>query len=392
MNKLPHTPHGQQLALGMSLKPGKVKSMLLTCTDIEKFYGPKRVLDNINLNLQAGEIGVLLGPSGCGKTTLLRIIAGLTEPDNGRIHLDSQDITQQPVHQRGLGMVFQEYALFPHKSVFQNVAFGLRMLHWGKAEIEDRVGQVLALVGLAGFGNRPIHELSGGEQQRVALARSLAPAPRLILLDEPLGALDRALRERLMLELRQILKEAGNVLGRPEGMTAVYVTHDQAEAFAIADKLVVMNNGRIEQTGPPQAVYRQPATPFVARFLGMENIFEAQLVAENPPTVEIGDWRLEIAPSTINHLPLTINHSLPALIRPEAARLAGNETKGVNVVNGRLIQHSFRGRYQLITIETSHQPPFTLKFELETAVTLPPIGQTVNLAIDPESIIPLESG
>ncbi|MBK8899928.1 MAG: ABC transporter ATP-binding protein [Anaerolineaceae bacterium] len=366
--------------------------MLLRCTDIEKSFGGKPVLHHIDLTLAAGEIGVLLGPSGCGKTTLLRIIAGLTAPDNGRIHLNDQDITDQPVHQRGLGMVFQEYALFPHKNVFQNVAFGLRMLHWDQAEIEKRVQQVLELVGLAGFGPRPVHELSGGEQQRVALARSLAPAPRLILLDEPLGALDRALRERLMLDLRQILKNAGSMLGRPEGMTAVYVTHDQAEAFAIADKLVVMNNGRIEQIGSPQAVYRQPATPFVARFLGMENIFEARLVSQMPPIVEIGDWRLAIDPLTINHLPFTIHHSFPLLIRPEAAELVTDDTEAVNVINGRLTQHSFRGRYQLITVETSHQPPATLKFELETAVTLPAIDQPIQLAIDPQGIIPLESG
>ncbi|MCC6603532.1 MAG: ABC transporter ATP-binding protein [Anaerolineae bacterium] len=366
--------------------------MLLHCTDIEKSFGDQLVLRDVDLALGAGEIGVLLGPSGCGKTTLLRIIAGLTLPDNGRIYLNDQDITHQPVHQRGLGMVFQEYALFPHKNVYQNVAFGLRMLHWEQAEIEERVGQVLELVGLAGFGSRLIHELSGGEQQRVALARSLAPAPRLILLDEPLGALDRALRERLMLDLRQILKNAGGMLGRPEGMTAVYVTHDQAEAFAIADQIAVMNNGRIEQIGSPQAVYRQPATPFVARFLGMEDIFEAKLVAENPPTVEIGDWRLEIAPLTINNLPFTIKHSFPILIRPEAAELVTDETEAVNVINGRLLQHSFRGRYQLITLTTSHQPPLTLKFELETAVTLPALGQPIHLAIDPQGILPLESG
>ncbi len=363
--------------------------MLLACIDIEKAYGSNQVLHHIDLTLQSGEIGVLLGPSGCGKTTLLRIIAGLTVPDNGRILLNNQDITHQPVHQRDLGMVFQEYALFPHKNVAQNVGFGLRMLNWDKAQIVDRVEQVLALVGLAGFGPRPIHELSGGEQQRVALARSLAPAPRLILLDEPLGALDRALRERLMLDLRQILKEAGNVLGRPEGMTAVYVTHDQAEAFAIADKLVVMNNGRIEQSDAPQTVYRHPATPFVARFLGMDNIFEAKWTSQNPPLLEIGDWRLEIAQLTVNNLPLTINHSFPVLIRPEAAKLITAETQAPNVLNGRLIQHSFRGRYQLITVEIHG---LTLKFELETAVTLPPVGQPVQLTIDPGSIVPLEGG
>ncbi len=366
--------------------------MLLTCTDIEKSYGDKQVLRHIDLTLQTGEIGVLLGPSGCGKTTLLRIIAGLTVPDNGRIHLNDQDITNLPVHQRELGMVFQEYALFPHKNVAQNVAFGLRMHHWDKPAIHNRVNQVLELVGLAGFGPRPIHELSGGEQQRVALARSLAPAPRLILLDEPLGALDRALRERLMLELRQILKDAGNLLGRPEGMTAVYVTHDQAEAFAIADKLVVMNNGRIEQVAAPQTIYRQPTTSFVARFLGMANIFEAKLVTDNPPVLEIGDWRLEIDPFTIHNSQFIIHNSFPVLIRPEAAKLVADGVKEKNVVCGRLTEHSFRGRYQLITLTTSHQPPLTLKFELETAVTLPSVSHTVQFAVDPGAIVPLESG
>ena len=366
--------------------------MLLQCANIQKSYGDKQVLHDIDLTLAAGEIGVLLGPSGCGKTTLLRIIAGLTSPDNGRITLDDQDITNTPVHLRGLGMVFQEYALFPHKNVFQNVAFGLRMLDWDKPSLERRVREVLELVGLTGFGERPIHELSGGEQQRIALARSLAPAPRLILLDEPLGALDRALRERLMLDLRRILKDAGSMLGRPEGMTAVYVTHDQAEAFAIADKLVVLNNGRVEQIGAPQTIYRQPATPFVARFLGMTNIFEAKLVSHDPSILEIGDWRLEIAPAGVNNSQFTIHNSQFALIRPEAARLIEDGDEAVKVVDGRLTEHSFRGRYQLITVETSHQPPLKLKFELETAVTLPPVGEKVQLSLEPGAIVPLESG
>jgi ABC-type Fe3+/spermidine/putrescine transport system ATPase subunit len=381
-----------ELVLGTVIKRGKVEHMLLSCTQIEKAYGEKLVLHQIDLTLAAGEIGVLLGPSGCGKTTLLRIIAGLTVPDNGRIQLNNQDITDQPVHQRDLGMVFQEYALFPHKNVFQNVAFGLRMLNWNQTDIENRVGLVLELVGLVGFGPRPIHELSGGEQQRVALARSLAPAPRLILLDEPLGALDRALRERLMLDLRQILKEAGNLLGRPEGMTAVYVTHDQAEAFAIADKLVLLNNGRIEQIGSPQAVYRQPATPFVARFLGMENIFEATLVSQNPPALAIGAWRLALASTSESRFSLATDNEFTVLIRPEAAQLMETGQAAPNILNGRLTQHSFRGRYQLITIETDHQPPLTLKFELETAVILPPIGQTIDLAIHSNQIVLLESG
>ena len=219
---------------------------MLILDGITKQFDDQPVLRGISLEIAVGEVVVLLGPSGCGKTTLLRIIAGLEQPDNGRIYLHDSDLTQIPVHQRGFGMVFQDYALFPHKNVFDNAAFGLKMLGWERPSIDERVQQVLSLVDLAGFDQRPIHELSGGEQQRVALARSLAPAPRLLLLDEPLGALDRALRERLMLDLRAILKQAGGVVGRPEGITAVYVTPDQAEAFAIADRVVVMNNGRVD--------------------------------------------------------------------------------------------------------------------------------------------------
>ena len=170
-----------------------------------------------------------------------------------------------PFTDRGFGFVFQDYALFPHKNVYDNVAFGLRMHKWSPEQIRSRVTQVLDLVGLSGFERRSIHDLSGGEQQRVALARAIAPAPRLLLLDEPLGALDRALRERLMLDLRAILKEAGGVVGRPEGITAVYVTHDQAEAFAIADQVMVMNQGRIEQVGTPTELYHQPAKRRLSR-------------------------------------------------------------------------------------------------------------------------------
>ncbi|MEJ2749488.1 MAG: ABC transporter ATP-binding protein, partial [Anaerolineae bacterium] len=186
---------------------------MLSLESIEKAFDDQPVLRGISLEIAVGEVVVLLGPSGCGKTTLLRIIAGLEQPDNGRILLHNADLTPIPVHERGFGMVFQDYALFPHKNVFDNAAFGLKMLGWERPSITERVRQVLSLVDLAGFEERQIHELSGGEQQRVALARSLAPAPRLLLLDEPLGALDRALRERLMLDLRAILKQAGGVVG-----------------------------------------------------------------------------------------------------------------------------------------------------------------------------------
>lgn len=366
--------------------------MQLALENIWKAFDGQPVLRGISLEVVGGEVLVLLGPSGCGKTTLLRIIAGLETPDNGRIRYNDQDIAPLAPYKRNFGFVFQDYALFPHKNVAQNVAFGLRMHHWDKPRLDQRVTEVLALVGLAGYESRPIYELSGGEQQRVALARSLAPAPRLLLLDEPLGALDRALRERLMLELREILKQAGGLLGRPEGMTAVYVTHDQAEAFAIADKVAVMRDGRVEQIGPPHDLYRRPRTPFVARFLGMANVLNGTVISTSPCIVrteigdlEIDDWRLGEDSNRQSSI-----SSRQILIRPEAARFNGNE---INELHGRLRDISFRGRYQIITVVVGDEAqPVTLKFELETAVSLPPIQSSICLSLDPSAIQLLESG
>ncbi len=354
--------------------------LLLNVEHIEKSFEGEPVLRDVSLDLHAGEILALLGPSGCGKTTLLRIIAGLAMADNGRIQYQNQDLVQIPVHQRNFGFVFQDYALFPHKNVHDNVAFGLKMQRWSNERSEQRIQQVLQLVGLVGYENRPIHELSGGEQQRVALARSLAPAPQLLLLDEPLGALDRALRENLMLELRRILKEAGDVLQRPEGITAVYVTHDQAEAFAIADRIVVMNKGRIQQIGAPLELYHQPRTPFVARFLGMPNILTGKVRTLNPLVVEtkIGDLQLNEQEAQVAE-----GDSVALLIRPEAGRIVGNVQEAVNVVNGRIQTISFRGRYQIATIVVG---AVALKLEFETAVTLPTPPAPITLHLIPGNL------
>lgn len=237
---------------------------MLSIRNVTRSFGALKVLRGISLDIADGEILCLLGPSGCGKTTLLRIVAGLEIPDSGDILLNGQSILDIPVHARDFGLMFQDFALFPHMNVEQNVLFGLRMRHIPQARARLRLQEVLELVGLQGFEKRDVAQLSGGERQRLALARSLAPNPRLLMLDEPLGSLDATLRDRLVVELRDIIKRVG--------LTAIYVTHDQHEAFAIADRIAVMNSGQIEQIDTPPALYRHPTTTFVARFLGLNNI------------------------------------------------------------------------------------------------------------------------
>ena len=231
-------------------------------------FGDITAVDDLSLTVGTGEMVCVLGPSGCGKSTLLRVIAGLEEPATGTVRWQGEDITRLPVHRRGFGLMFQDYALFPHRSVAANVAFGLRMQGLGKQEIRQRVEEVLGRVGLAGMGNRGTGQLSGGQQQRVALARAIAPSPRLLMFDEPLGSLDRSLRERLVIELSEVLSGLG--------ITALYVTHDQEEALALADQVMVMNNGRVEQIGSPQDIWSRPGNEFTARFLGFNNLFRPQ--------------------------------------------------------------------------------------------------------------------
>jgi ABC-type Fe3+/spermidine/putrescine transport system ATPase subunit len=265
--------------------------------------------------------------------------------------------------------MFQEFALFPHKNVGQNVAFGLQMKR--EAEIEARMRHMLNLVGLAGFEERDVNSLSGGERQRVALARSLAPDPRLLMLDEPLGALDRALRERLMLEIRQILKKVG--------LTTIYVTHDQAEAFAVADRIVVMSRGHIEQDTTPEELYRRPTTPFVAQFLGFSNLLEATCLADGRIETLLGTWPT----MTGQH---AAGEKVVALIRPEAASLRPTVDDSIPIT-GTLGGALFRGRFYQITIATSGQQ---LTFEMALS-ELPPIGSQMSLWLDPAAILLLSS-
>jgi ABC-type Fe3+/spermidine/putrescine transport system ATPase subunit len=248
---------------------------------VHKRFNSEPVLTDINIEVQRGEILALLGPSGCGKTTLLRLIAGLERVSSGRIYFANEDITETPPHLRHFGLMFQDYALFPHLNVHDNIAFGMKMQRADLKTQERVVDSLLNLVHLPGAGKRNVSQLSGGERQRVALARSLAPEPRLLMLDEPLGALDAVLRDELLIELRQIIKSLN--------IPAVYVTHDQREAFAISDRCAIMNRGQIEQIDRPSELYRYPKTLFVAQFLGMNNILRRELALKllgSPPDVD----------------------------------------------------------------------------------------------------------
>jgi len=254
---------------------------MLTIEDLTVSYGEHRALDGVDLTVGDAEIVCVLGPSGGGKSTLLRAIAGLESPTTGHIRRDGVDLAGVATHHRQLGLMFQDHALFPHRDVIGNVAFGLRMHGVSRAEARARASETLALVGLAGYEQRAIHELSGGEQQRVALARALAPAPALLMLDEPLGALDRGLREHLVDEL--------GALFRTLGLAVLLVTHDHDEAFALGDRVAILNCGRIEQAGPPVELWTRPATAFVAGFLGW-NVTRALapgLVAVRPDALRL---------------------------------------------------------------------------------------------------------
>ena len=254
------------------------KTPLLQVIDIHKSYEGEPLLKGISFSMEENDIVCLLGPSGGGKSTLLRIIAGLETAEKGQILWNGVDLKNTPTHQRNFGFMFQDYALFPHRTVEQNIAFGMRMKNTPQEEMDRRVDELLRKVNLGAFAKRKVTDLSGGEQQRVAMARTLAPRPRLLLLDEPMGALDHSLSEQLLVELRKVLRESGT--------PTIYVTHDQQEAFSIAERIMIMHDGEIVQEGPPQQVYRQPASRWTAEFLGLSNLLDGKVISHNPLQVE----------------------------------------------------------------------------------------------------------
>ena len=305
---------------------------------VSKFYGEVAALDDVTLDFADGSFCSLLGPSGSGKTTLLRSIAGFIEPDRGDILIGGVSVEQIPVRRRGIGMVFQNYALFPHMSVFDNVAFGLSVRGMSSGEIETKVRDMLALVRLEGFDGRKPRQLSGGQQQRVALARALVTEPKVLLLDEPLGALDRRLREEMQIELRQIQ--------RTVGITTIFVTHDQEEALTLSDRIAIIDQGRVVQVGAPGEVYERPETAFAARFLGDANFFEG--TAGTGGTVEsaaFGPVR------TADPLPAAGSPALLA-VRPEKMRLLEvADDSGDNRIDGTVRQIVFSGNSVTYIVE-----------------------------------------
>lgn len=321
---------------------------LLRLDDIHVRFGRRPALDGVRLSVEEHETVCVLGPSGSGKSTLLRVIAGLQRADAGRVWLAGREQTGVPTHRRGVGLMFQDHQLFPHRDVAGNVAFGLRMRKLDRTSTARTVSELLSLVGMEGTERRTISELSGGERQRVALARALAPRPALLMLDEPLGQLDRGLRERLVVELRELFGRLGT--------TALAVTHDQGEAFALADRVVVMRAGRIAQVGTPLEVWRRPASEFVARFLGFDNVVPATVRGETADT----PWGELPVPAG------TPGGSCRVLVRPTGVRLTEPADGLPCVVHGR----TFRGgsaQGVTLSLRPEHGPPLEASCALHTA-------------------------
>jgi putative spermidine/putrescine transport system ATP-binding protein len=345
----------------------------LVLEGIHKSFGSAVAVEDFNLSAQKGEFVSFLGPSGCGKTTTLRMIAGFEQPTAGRISVDGADITHRPPNRRNVGMVFQSYALFPNMNVADNIGFGLRVRKRPKDQIKKRVGELLELINLPDKGGRYPYQLSGGQQQRVALARALAIEPEVLLLDEPLSALDAKIRVALRKEIRSIQRQLG--------ITTVYVTHDQEEAMSLSDRVVVMSEGRVEQIGPPPEIYNFPATPFVASFVGTLNLLPATVVDGSSAHVTV-DGQEIVGSKPVKPGPVTV------ALRPEAVELG--EGGGPNRLRGVVEDVSFLGSIVRTRIRVAADAALSFDQFNDPALALPAIGETVTVSFPAEATLLLE--
>ncbi len=358
----------------------KQAAPVISLKGIVKEFGGQRAVNGVDLDIAQGEFLSLLGPSGCGKTTLLRMIGGFEEPTEGDILLSGSSVVGIPPHRRTVNTVFQAYALFPHMSVAQNVAYGLRQRKTPRAEISSRVQEALRLVRMEEFANRPPKKLSGGQQQRVAIARAIVNRPDVLLLDEPLSALDRKLREQMQVELKLLQREVG--------ITFVFVTHDQGEALVMSDRIVVMKDGRIEQVGSPQDVYERPSSSFVASFVGTQNFADATLGADGTAT----SAATVFAPPAGELSPFSTGDSLRLALRAEAIRVTAEEpAQAANKIPGRLAGSSFLGgEIQYVVIGSDGKEIFARTPVRDAAPVNP--GDTVWCSWAPESVLVFAGG
>jgi spermidine/putrescine transport system ATP-binding protein len=346
---------------------------------VTKAFGETVAVDDLSLDIEEGEFFSMLGPSGCGKTTTLRMIGGFEEPTRGTVYLGGRDVTELPPYRRDVNTVFQSYALFPHLDVFENVAFGLKRKKVEKSEVERRVLESLRLVDLPGFEHRKPTQLSGGQQQRVALARALVNEPKVLLLDEPLGALDLKLRKQMQLELKRIQTEVG--------ITFIYVTHDQEEAMTMSNRLAVMRHGKVEQIGPPEAVYESPATEFVAGFLGASNLLDGEVKEERDGSslILLTGGTTVIVPT--DRVSGGVGDEVRVGVRPEKITLQhddGEASPGLNSVSGLLRMSTYIGVSHQFTVEGPGGTTLTVYAQNLGNTPMPHPGESVRLTWEPQ--------
>lgn len=357
-----------------------MKGEAVTLEEIDKSFAKTAVVRNVSIAVQAGEFLSLLGPSGSGKTTLLMMIAGFETPSRGRISVGARDITFEAPNKRDVGMVFQRYALFPHMTVAQNIAFPLRMRRFGKAEARDRVDAMLATVQLEGFANRLPQQLSGGQQQRVALARALVAEPPVLLMDEPLSALDKKLRETLQIEIKRIQKRLA--------VTVVYVTHDQEEALTMSDRIAVMAEGELMQIGAPADLYHRPTNAFVAGFIGKMNFLDGEYLGQDGGEAVVRLTQTATIRGPVSIAPVAVGQRLTVAIRPEDLNVTPREGSSSQGLAGTVEAALFVGAVYIVLVAIEERPGKVFEARLPAAGGAQPFvaGDRVNITFEPHAL------